>query len=431
MYTSTLRTLVAVAAFGLCGLIAAAAPVPDRPTDEQLKERALKLNNLTDLGKMQEELTALLKDKDAAKRLVKIAAGMQKEAKEKEPPFKFNAALILAKVAHNLKDYEIAERFYEFCADNATKIRSGQKMLQAFEGLMDLYWDQKKFEQVDRIAQRFIEEKGEKIDFGTLLVMEKMAQAKAKQGDTDKALELAERLSSPPRIGTYFIQTKGWIYREAGKYKEAIEAYEEFADKLDDLKDIFGDDERTRMKKNTQYILTGLHVDNKDVKKAAGILEKLMKDDPENPTFYNDLGFIWCDHDMNLDESEKLIRKALELDEKQRQKLLEEGKISAEDAKRENAAYLDSLGWVLFKKKKYAEAEKYLRQASEDKEEGNHIEIWDHLADVLVALDRKKEAIEVWTRSLKFDDVSKRDVERRKRITEKLNKFRAELKDDK
>jgi tetratricopeptide (TPR) repeat protein len=302
-------------------------------------------------------------------------------------------------------------------------------MLQAFEGLMDLYWDQKKFASVEEVARKFVDAKGERIDFGTLLVMEKMAQSKAKQGDTDEAIRLAETLARPPKIGSYFIQTKGWIYREAGKYKEAIEAYEEFADKIDDLKDFFGDEERTRMKKNTQYILTGLHVDNKDVPKAADILKKLMKDDPENPTYYNDLGFIWADHDQNLDESEKLIRKALELDEKQRKKLLAEGKLSEEAAKQENAAYLDSMGWVLFKKKKYAEAEKFLKKASEDKEEGDHIEIWDHLADVLVALDRKKEAVEVWTRALKFDDVSKRDVERRKKVTEKLKKFRAELKD--
>jgi tetratricopeptide (TPR) repeat protein len=370
----------------------------------------------------------LLKDKDTAKKLVKVAAKLQKDAGEKEPPFKFNAALVLAKVAHNVKDYDGAEVFYEFCAENATKLKSGQKMLQAYEGLMDLFWDQKKYDDVEKIAQKFIEAKGERLDFGTLLVMENMAKAKAKQGDTDKALDIVDRLSRPPKIGSYFIQTKGWIYKEAGKYDEAVKAYEEFIEKIDDLKEIgFSDKERENMKKNTRYMLTGILVDKNDIDKAADILKKLMKDDPDNPTYYNDLGFIWSDHDKNLEESEKLIRQALELDAKLRKKLLDEGKITKEIADRENAAYLDSLGWVLFKNKKYDEAYKYLKKATEDKDDGNHIEIWDHLADCLVAMGKKQEAVEVWTKALKFEDVSKRDLERRKKVTEKLNKVRAEL----
>ena len=426
MNLTRLRIPVAAVAM-LVGVLVANSPAAP-PTDDQLKETALKLNQLTDADAMEAKLTELIKDKDAAKRLVKVARKAQKDAPEKEPPFKFNAALVLAKVAHNVKDYDAAEAFYEFCADDATKLKNGSKMLQAFEGLMDLYWDQKKFDSVEAVARKFVENKGEKIDFATLLVMEKLAQAKVKQGDTDEALKIADTLTKPPKIGIYFIQTKGWIYAEAGKYADAIAAYEEFLEKIDDLKEIgFSDKERSRLKKSTRYRLTGILVDKKDIDKAADLLKKLMKDDPENPTFYNDLGFIWADNDKNLEESEKLIRQALDLDTKLRQKLLEEGKISKEAAEEENAAYLDSLGWVLFKTKKYDEAYKYLKKASEDKDDGAHIEIWDHLADCLVAMGKKQEAVEVWTKALKFDDVSKRDVERRKKVTEKLKKVKTEL----
>src|SRR5205823_6850855 len=104
--------------------------------DDDLKATALKLNDLTDTKAMEARLREFLKDKEAAKKLVKAAEAMQKDANEKEPPFKFNAALVLAKVAHSVKDYGAAEAFYKFCADNATKLKSGQKMLQAYEGLM-------------------------------------------------------------------------------------------------------------------------------------------------------------------------------------------------------------------------------------------------------------------------------------------------------
>jgi len=422
------RLLAAVTLLAFLAAFSIAAPVPKKLSDDELKARAIKLNELTSKDAMQTKLSEYIKDKDNTKRMVTLAAKMQKEAKEKEAPFKFNAAFVLGKLAHNSKDYESAELFYEFCMDNATKLRSGQKMFDAVEGLTELYWDQKKYNGVEQVAQKFIESKGGQVDFPTLLVMGKLAQAKAKQGEVDEALKVADGLTQLPRIGAFFLQTKGSIYRDANKLGDAIATYEDFLEKIDDLKEVFEPEMLTRMKKSTRYMMTGLYVDNKQVDKAATILEKLIKDDPENPTYYNDLGFVWCDHDMKLEKAEQLIRKALELDTKQRKKLLEEGKISEELAKQENAAYLDSLGWVLYKQKKYAEAVELLRKASQDEDEGQHLEIWDHLADGLIALGKKQEALEVLTKALKFEDIGPRDKERRKKITEKLKKLKAEIK---
>jgi predicted negative regulator of RcsB-dependent stress response len=78
------------------------------------------------------------------------------------------------------------------------------------------------------------------------------------------------------------------------------------------------------------------------------------------------------------------------------------------------------MGWVLYKQKKHKEALPYLKRASEDEEEGAHLEIWDHLGDVYAALDMKKEAIAAWQKGLTMDDVSKRDIERRKAVTKKI-----------
>ncbi|MEO2090171.1 MAG: tetratricopeptide repeat protein, partial [Gemmataceae bacterium] len=259
-----------------------------------------------------------------------------------------------------------------------------------------------------------------------VFAVERMIQALARKGETDKSLNLIGQVY---RDGWYSQQLRGYVYREAGKYDEAVDSYEQVVKSIDDA-DGLTDEQKARFKKNTKYMITGVLVDNKKVDKAADILKELMKDDPDNPTYPNDLGFIWCDHDMNLVEAEKLIRQALVLDEKQRKKLLAEKKIDEETAKKRTAAYLDSLGWVLFKNKKYEEAKKLLVEASQDEEEAQHIEIWDHLADTQMALGDAKGAIETWTKALKFDDVSKRDVERRKKVTQKLQKAKASLKKD-
>jgi tetratricopeptide (TPR) repeat protein len=126
---------------------------------------------------------------------------------------------------------------------------------------------------------------------------------------------------------------------------------------------------------------------------------------------------------MKLPESEKLIKEAIDLDKKEKEKAKKEGKL---DEVKPNAAYLDSLGWVLYKQKKYKEALEQLKEASTDDVDGSHLEIWDHLADCYMALGMKKEAIDSWQKGLKFEDISKRDAERRRKVSEKLIKARAE-----
>jgi tetratricopeptide (TPR) repeat protein len=424
MKTTRLRAFLATAVFAAAGAIGLAA---DPPSDEKLKDTALKLNELADEKDRIDKVRELAKDKAAAKRLVKLAAEVHKAGKEKDSPYKFHGALALAEVAHAVKDYPTAETFYKFAADTSTKLSSGSKMITAYFSLIDVYNDQKKYAEVEEVAKKLIDmSAGREFEQAKPLFLEKLVQAKAHQGDTDEALRMVEGLMQLDMGGWYFLQLKGWVQREAGKYDDAISTYEDVLEKVKDQKGLPGP-AKANVTRQIRYTLSGLYVDNKNVDKAAEQLQKLMKDNPEIATFYNDLGFIWADNDKNLDEAEKLIRKAIEMEAEQRKKLLKEGKIDEETAKKDNAAYVDSLGWVLYKKKKFEEAVKYLREAAKDEEDGNHIEIWDHLADALVATGNKKEAVEIWEKSLKLDDVSKRDVERRKKVNEKLKKMKAEL----
>ncbi|MCU0702500.1 MAG: tetratricopeptide repeat protein [Fimbriiglobus sp.] len=405
--------------------LAAAAPVP-AVSDDQLKAQASKLNDITTDDARVAKLRELLKDRDTTRRLVKVAVGMQEEG-GKEKPFKFNAALLLAQAAHVTKEYKAAQTFYTFCEEAANKLDSEPKLVLAIQGLIDLAWDQKDFDAVIQKSDKVLKAGGESKEMESLLfyAIEKSIQATARKGETDEALAMVGRAPFKP---WYANQLRHYIYREAGKYDEAVEALQQSIKGLED--ETFPmDEQKQRFIRNTKYMSANVYVEAKKIDKAAEVLKALMKEDPDNPTYPNDLGFIWCDNDMNIDESEKLIRKALELDEKQRKKLLEEKKIDEEAAKKRTASYVDSLGWVLFKQKKYEEAKKALLEAAADQDEAEHIEIWDHLADVQFALGDTKAAIETWTKALKFDDLTKRDAERRKKVTKKLNDAKKSLKD--
>ena len=75
-------------------------------------------------------------------------------------------------------------------------------------------------------------------------------------------------------------------------------------------------------------------------------LELVLDEYPEDTGALNDLGYLWADRNEHLGRACRMIRKAVE-------------------AEPENAAYRDSLGWVLFRQQKYAEAAAELQKASE------------------------------------------------------------------
>jgi tetratricopeptide (TPR) repeat protein len=394
---------------------------PSRAADDDaLRDKALKLNDITGNLPLKGELRLLFKDEAGTKKLVEAAVKM---AKEKNQPFNYTGAFILARSAHFVKNFEAAQLFYKIALEAASKVQSSSKIIEVYDGTIDLLIENKKFDDAVKTCQDFLDIEKTNDDDPIIrvrpFIMERMIQALAKQGKFDDAMKQTDDLvERDGKDGWYFLKLRAEIYREQGKLGDAIETYDEVLERLKSNKRI-PDESREKYIRVIRYTLTGVYVDDNKIDKAAEQLQALLKDNPDNPTYCNDLGFIWADHDMNLDESEKLIRKALEEDRKNRK---ENEDLEPEDDK-DNPAYLDSLGWVLFKKKDFKEAKKYLEEATQSKE-GQHIEILDHLADTHMALGEKDDAIKTWEKALKSDpeNLSKRDQERRISVEKKLKK---------
>jgi len=102
---------------------------------------------------------------------------------------------------------------------------------------------------------------------------------------------------------------------------------------------------------------------------------------PADPAAVNALGYTLADHSRELRRARRLIE-------------------SAHDAAPKNAAILDSLGWVLFRQGRPAEAEVYLRAAYADDRGG---EIAAHLGEVLWQLGRPADAEQIWSEASATD----------------------------
>jgi len=159
-------------------------------------------------------------------------------------------------------------------------------------------------------------------------------------------------------------------------------------------------------------------VDLNQIDKSIEILEELSKAHPDNSTYLNDLGFVLADHDRRLDDAEKMVEKALDIDRGERKKLAAEGSLEPDDNE-DNPAYVDSLAWVFFKKKNYPKALELMQEVVKS-EDAQHPEIYDHLGDVYKALGRTDEAEKAWRKALTLDDVSPRDAARKDAIRKKV-----------
>ena len=401
-----------------------------------LRQQALKLNEITGKDPLRREVQALLKDKTAAKKLVAEAARM---AVEKPQPFTYNASLILGTVASRLKDYRAAEKFYRLHLEQAKQLRSTQGLLSAYGGLITSAYSNHKYAQAEKLCEEAItneyilatlqaleleKDKEADAELKTIKrfisgVLEEQIMAVAQQGAADRAVDLIDRLLKDQSDGWLALDLKGRAFRVAGKYKESLKNYEDEMQRIKEDNDLKKKD-KEELLDDVRYSLSGVYIELGQVEKAAEQLKALLAKTPDNATYNNDLGYIWADHDMHLTEAEKRIRKAIEDDRKKRQEANPKAKPGEI---KDRGAYLDSLGWVLYKQKKYSEAKKYLQQAVQntiEEDEMESIEILDHLGDVLMALGEKDEAVTVWKKGLAVAGNSKREQKRKEQVQKKL-----------
>jgi len=128
-----------------------------------------------------------------------------------------------------------------------------------------------------------------------------------------------------------------------------------------------------------------------DYEQAEKYFQKCLSLAPDSAEAMNYLGYMWAEHGMKLDQARELIEKAVKAEPK-------------------NAAYLDSLAWVLFKLNRPGEALPQALKAVEFSEEPDAT-VYDHLGDIYAALNQIEKAHEAWKKSVSLeanDEVKKK-----------------------
>lgn len=118
--------------------------------------------------------------------------------------------------------------------------------------------------------------------------------------------------------------------------------------------------------------------------KAAELLKKAIALDPLNSAeACNYLGYMWAERNENLDEAERLIMQAVQLDPS-------------------NGAYMDSLGWVWLCQGKFSKALAELMRAAEAMKNPDPV-IFEHIGDAHEKLGRTADALHYWQKALQLE----------------------------
>lgn len=155
------------------------------------------------------------------------------------------------------------------------------------------------------------------------------------------------------------------LLREAGRYRETFDLLEEALALDPDDHDLL-----------YAHALAAEKIDRLDILERN--LRKLIEADPQNAHALNALGYTLADRTTRYQEALDYLKRAIQL-------------------LPEDAAVLDSMGWIKYRLGDYEESLKYLRRAYDLSADA---EIASHLSEVLWVIQRHEEAREIWRRAI-------------------------------
>ncbi len=127
------------------------------------------------------------------------------------------------------------------------------------------------------------------------------------------------------------------------------------------------------------FMLGAIYERQKKYDQAEQLFRKVLDENPNNAAVLNYYGYMLADRGIRLEEATALIQRAV-------------------NQEPNNGAYLDSLGWAYYKASKLAEAEEYLRKATDH--DSHDPTILGHLADVYLKMGQTDRAATLMERAL-------------------------------
>ncbi len=336
-----------------------------------------------------DEIKSLAADEEAMKLLMEHGRSLE----ESDPPtIEFAQVFVLAQLAVEAKRTEDVLHNYRLAID----MRNDPPAV-LYRELSNYLIDEKEYTDAIKILNEAAEHPSNELQQARWQFLYFLSFAYELDGQTDPALEAVRGAREEQPDEPVLQYQEGWVYYHAHRWEDAQAIFEGFIAE-------HGDDPSDRIASqvdNCRFNLSNIFVQTGDLERGEQVLLEVLETNPDNVQANNDLGYLWADQNKRLDEARVMIEKALA-------------------AEPENAAYLDSMGWVLYRLEDYAGAVAQLEKAIGLPNGGDSV-IQEHLADCYEKLDRHDEARDLWQKALDQErEQPHPDAEVVQRIEEKL-----------
>lgn len=387
-----------------------------KKAEELLKVLEQAITRPGGLEAVQEQVNAVIKDPEFAGRM--LDAGLKMLSAE-PPALERSGVSVLAFIATrsgNLEKFLPIQRLAQKRnpTPQTTKelinllvsLKKYDEGAAIFEEMFKTYPEERKTPQLVLLAKFYrlgdkpdeairVAREAIKLDPNDLDAQIQLAAVLGSTGKADEAVAIlraaAKKEPSNPAISGFL----GSILSQAGRNDEALALFKGMIEKFPN---------NEAMVKIARSQLSIIYVNMGDYAKGEAELESLLERNPDEPGVNNDLGYLYAEQGKDLEKAESMIRKALQ-----------------EDA--DNSAYLDSLGWVLFKRGKAREAvvplEKAVKQVGE-MVSGSDATIFEHLGDVYFQIGEIAKAKSAWKSAEKTASKSNPPDKRLPEIRKKL-----------
>lgn len=170
-----------------------------------------------------------------------------------------------------------------------------------------------------------------------------------------------------PNQAMFYIY-KGIALRNKKQYDQAINSYKTAVDYAIDNNNLL----------EIAYTeLAETYNDIKNYPESDKHFEYALTINPDNALVLNNYAYYLALRGEKLDKAERMSQRSLEISP-------------------DNPNYLDTYAWILYRQKKYTEAEKILKQVVE---KSPSPVVLEHYGDILYQLNKKQEAVEYWKKS--------------------------------
>jgi tetratricopeptide (TPR) repeat protein len=374
-------------------------PNPSQAENEAAKGRAM--------------LVALREDPRAVQMLLSAA----QQALVTPEQLQHSTRFLLAALAERTRKLDIAEQLYRSCLARPGGTQGGPQSV--YLGLLTVLQRARKYQAVVDLCKQGLAEAG---NVNRTLFFLEMSAAHLSLGQYEEALTTADQAVevANPEARLDCQRHRADVLSKMGRHAEAIAACQEMLREYNQPQKgdaALADDRQAARLREIRLELSLVYNNAGQPEKSEEQLQLLLDAHPDDDTANNNLGFQWAERGANLDEAERLIRKAIQLDRANRST----GKSMGLDPDRENAAYVDSLGWVLFRKGDLKAARAELEKAAALPGGEDDPVVWDHLADVLFRMGERQRAAADWRKALAlFDSGARPKDDRYREIQKKL-----------